>query len=149
MTAGGAGPSDTSIWLRAGFARIVMYLIVAEVLVGVATDATVFLSRWGEALEVNELTFTIRASDSSWHPGLPGRPRMVKVNLLTLSASSAFSRRPSDTSIWMRAGLARIAMYLCWCEGTREVGSQGSRFYLTTCKYQSVFKSQVPHKIVN
>ena len=41
---------------------------------GLATDITVYLSRRGEALKVNELTFTIRASDSSWHPGLPGRP---------------------------------------------------------------------------
>ena len=28
----------------------------------------------GEALQVNKVTFTIRASDSPWHPGLPGRP---------------------------------------------------------------------------
>ena len=27
-----------------------------------------------EALQVNKLIFAIRASDSSWHPGLPGRP---------------------------------------------------------------------------
>ena len=36
--------------------------LVAEVLVRPATDATVYLSRRGEALRVNKLTFTIRAS---------------------------------------------------------------------------------------
>ena len=41
---------------------------------GLATDTTVCSSRQGEALEVEKLTFTIRASDSSWHPGLPWRP---------------------------------------------------------------------------
>jgi len=50
------------------------FKLVAEVLVGLATDTTVYLSRWGKALKVNKLTFAIRASDSSWHPGLPGRP---------------------------------------------------------------------------
>ena len=39
-----------------------------------ATDTAVYSSRWGEALKVNKLTFDIRAFDSSWHPGLPGRP---------------------------------------------------------------------------
>ena len=39
-----------------------------------ATDKTVCLSLWGQAPLVNKLTFSIRASDSSWHPGLPGRP---------------------------------------------------------------------------
>ena len=48
--------------------------LAAEVLVGLEPDTTVYLSRRGEALKVNKLTFTIRASDSSWHPGLPGRP---------------------------------------------------------------------------
>ena len=43
-------------------------------LVGLATDTTVYLSRRGEVLKVNKLTFTTRASDSSRHPGLPGRP---------------------------------------------------------------------------
>ena len=47
---------------------------LAEGFVGLATDTILHLSRRGEALKVNELTFTIRASDSSWHPGLPGRP---------------------------------------------------------------------------
>ena len=46
-------------------------MFVAEVLAGLAT---VYLSRRGAALKVNKLTFTIRASDSSWHPRLPGRP---------------------------------------------------------------------------
>ena len=32
------------------------------------------LSRRGEALEVEKLTFTIRASDFSGHLGFPGRP---------------------------------------------------------------------------
>ena len=47
---------------------------LAEVLMGLATDTTIYLSRREEALEVNKLIFTIRASDSSWHPGIPGRP---------------------------------------------------------------------------
>ena len=47
---------------------------VAEVLVVLATDTTVDGIQREEALKVNELTFIIRASDSSWHPGLPGRP---------------------------------------------------------------------------
>ena len=38
--------------------------LVAEVLVGLATDTTVYLSRRGKALKVDKLTFTIRASDS-------------------------------------------------------------------------------------
>ena len=49
-------------------------LLVAEVLVGLATDTTVYLSRRGEALKVNELTF----AHSSWHPGPPGRPLFVE-----------------------------------------------------------------------
>ena len=40
---------------------------------GLATDTTVYFSRREEARKVNRLTFTIRASDSSWHPGLSGR----------------------------------------------------------------------------
>jgi len=51
-------------------------LLVAEVLAGLATDTTVYLSRRGEALKVNKLTFAIRASDSSWHPGRPIQRRM-------------------------------------------------------------------------
>jgi len=47
-----------------------IYRLVAEVLVVLATDTTVYFSRWA----ANKLAFTIRASDSSWHPGLPGRP---------------------------------------------------------------------------
>ena len=56
----------------------------AEVLVGLAKDTPVYLSRRGEALKVDTLTFTICASDSSWHPGLPGRPLdgIVEVGLL-------------------------------------------------------------------
>ena len=42
-----------------------VHLLVAEVLVGLATDTAVYLSRRGGALKVNKLTFTIRASDSS------------------------------------------------------------------------------------
>ena len=49
-------------------------LEVAEVLVGLATDTTVYLSRRWEALKVNKLTFAIRASDFSWHPGRLGCP---------------------------------------------------------------------------
>ena len=45
-------------------------VLVAEVLVGLATDTTVYLTRRGG----DRLTFTIHASDFSWHPGLPGRP---------------------------------------------------------------------------
>ena len=45
----------------------------AEVLVGLATDITVYSSRRGDALQVKKMIFTIRASDSSWHPGLPRR----------------------------------------------------------------------------
>ena len=41
---------------------------------GLATDTTVFSSRWEGALKVKKMTLTIRASDSSWHPGLPGCP---------------------------------------------------------------------------
>jgi hypothetical protein len=43
------------------------HLYVAQVLVGLATDTTVYLSRQGEALKVNKLTCTIRASDFSLH----------------------------------------------------------------------------------
>ena len=38
------------------------HLLVAEVLVGLATDTTVYLSRHEEALTVNKLIFTNRAS---------------------------------------------------------------------------------------
>ena len=41
---------------------------------GLATDTTVYLSLREKALKVSKLTLTIRASDSSWHPGLSGRP---------------------------------------------------------------------------
>ena len=58
-------------------------LLVAEVLVGLATDTTVYLSRQGEALKVNKWTFTIRDSNSPWHPGLPGRPPPLYVELST------------------------------------------------------------------
>ena len=48
--------------------------LVAEVLAGLATDTSVYLSRREEARKVDKLTFIIRTADSSWHPGLPGRP---------------------------------------------------------------------------
>ena len=48
--------------------------LVAEVLVGLATDTTGYLSRWGDVRKVDELTVIIRASDSSWHPAPPPRP---------------------------------------------------------------------------
>ena len=59
---------------RAEGRLVLRELLVAEVLVSLATDATGYLSRREEALKVNKLTFIIRASDSSWHPGLPWRP---------------------------------------------------------------------------
>ena len=46
---------------------------VAVVLMGLAKTITIYLSRRRGALDVYTLTFTIRASDSSWHPGHPGR----------------------------------------------------------------------------
>ena len=60
--------------LADGARRLENNLLGAEVLVDLATDTTVYLSRRGKALKVNKLTFTIRASDSAWHPGLPGCP---------------------------------------------------------------------------
>ena len=53
-------------------------LSVAEVLVGLATDTTVYLSLWGGALKVTILTFTILISESSLHPGLPGHPLFLE-----------------------------------------------------------------------
>ena len=50
------------------------FTLRSEALVGLATDTTVYLSRRGEALTVNKMTFTTRSFDPSWHPGLPGRP---------------------------------------------------------------------------
>ena len=67
-------PSLNVLTLRSDVIGSTQILFLAEVLVGLATDTTVYLSRRGEALKANKLTFTIRASDSSWHPGLPGRP---------------------------------------------------------------------------
>ena len=55
---------------RLRFLPEVRHLLVAQVLLGLATEATVYLSR----REVNKLTFTIRDFDSSWHSGLLGRP---------------------------------------------------------------------------
>ena len=69
-------------------------LLVPEVLVGLATDTTVYLSRRGEALKVSKLTFTIRASDSSWHPGLPGRPLFPKSGALTQVAGAELPGGP-------------------------------------------------------
>ena len=46
---------------------------------GLATDTTVHLSRRGGVLKVKELTFAIRASDSSWHPGLSERPLFPEI----------------------------------------------------------------------
>jgi len=68
-------------------------LLVAEVLVGLATDTTVYLSRRGKALKINKLTFTIRASDSTWHPGLPGRP--LPGALCFLEGVDVFPKEPS------------------------------------------------------
>ena len=59
----------------------VVELLEAEVLVGLATDTTVYLSRRGGTLKVDKLTFAIRASDSCWHPGLPGRPLFPRVQV--------------------------------------------------------------------
>ena len=53
--------------------------LVAGVLVGLATGTTLYLSQRGEALKVNKSTSTIRASDSSWHPGLAGRPLSMPI----------------------------------------------------------------------
>ena len=68
---------------------VAMNLSVAEVLVGLATETPVCFSRRGGALEVNTLTFTIRASDSAWHPGLPGRPLFREAARWRLWATSA------------------------------------------------------------
>ena len=54
-------------------------VFIAEVLVGLATDTTVYSSRRGQALKVNTLTFSTRTSKSSWHPGLPGRPLIPRL----------------------------------------------------------------------
>ena len=70
-----------------------LYLSVAEVLVGLATDTTVYLSRQRESLQVNTLTFTIRASDSSWHPGLPGRPLFPRNQTCCICASKGSRRQ--------------------------------------------------------
>ena len=43
--------------------RLQADLLVAEVLVGLATDTVVYVSRREEALQVNILTFAIRASE--------------------------------------------------------------------------------------
>ena len=66
--------------------------IVRLVVVGLVTDTKVRFSRRGEALKVNKLTFIIRASDSSWHPGLPGRPGSYA------SRESQIGRVHSDSS---------------------------------------------------
>ena len=72
---------------------------VAEVLVGLATDTTVYSSPRGKALEVNQLTFVIRASDSAWHPGLPGRPLV-----LTRSRRAASWSGKESASLWKTVG---------------------------------------------
>ena len=65
----------------------------------------------GEALRVNKLTFTICASDSSWHPGIPGRPLFAagmeipadqqKVNLSAgRFTHGEFREKIVDTSIY-------------------------------------------------
>ena len=77
---------------------------------GLATDTTVYLSRRGGALKVKKMTFTIRASNSSWHPGLPGRPLFPKISsgyrfdlifLFPLSRTADFERiyRESRTGV--------------------------------------------------
>ena len=55
---------------------------------GLATDITVYISRRREALKVNKLVFTVRASDSSWLPGLPERP-LVRVGRIRVGQASA------------------------------------------------------------
>ena len=50
---------------------------------GLATDTTVYTIRRGEAPPVNTLTFTIRASDSSWHLGLSGRPLLPRESFVS------------------------------------------------------------------
>jgi len=44
--------------------RAARHLLVAEVLVSLAKDTTVYFSRREKALKVNQLNFIIRASDS-------------------------------------------------------------------------------------
>ena len=65
--------ADANIYSDAGAHKSRASLSVAEVLVGLATDTRVYSNRRGEVLRVNALAFTIRAFDSSWHPGLLGR----------------------------------------------------------------------------
>ena len=71
-------------------------MLIAEVLVGLATDTTVYIGRRLEALKVTDWTFAIRACDSSWHPGLPGRPlrtRHVRSFCIEPRVSTTCSRR--------------------------------------------------------
>ena len=91
------------------------FVLVAEVLVGLATDSTVYSSRWDEALKVNKLTFIIRAFDSSWHPGLPGcllderlhhpvalEQHLIEVECLDLIPASIHHEYDSSPGHWSR-----------------------------------------------
>ena len=70
--------SITEIEIRTAALNCLPVHSVAEVFVGLSTDTTLYLSRREEALKVDRLTFIIRTSDSSWHPGLPGRPLFLE-----------------------------------------------------------------------
>ena len=70
---------------------------VAKVLVGLATDTIDYSSlRWEKVLKVKKLTFTIRAPDSSWPPGLPGR---LLFQTSPAPGPAASSPRPSVWSV--------------------------------------------------
>ena len=83
--------------------------LVAGVSSGLATDTTVHLSGQGGALKINRLTLTIRASDSSWHPGLPGRPLFPGPQTL---GEGAFQTRCSFSRPWICTGYCRVAAQL-------------------------------------
>jgi len=85
-----------------------LLLLVAEVLVSLATGTAVYLSRRGGVLKVNKLTSTIRASDSSWHPGLPGRPLFPESRIVpNHRAVQRYHRRLFLFAVWTPLSVLR------------------------------------------
>ena len=91
------------------------YKLVAEVLVGLASDTLVYLSRWGETVQVKNMTFTIRAlapwaprAPSVYHPG-PGtrNPRPECRSLVTDAVPlQMMPQAPYELAAEMLVGLA-------------------------------------------
>ena len=102
---------------------------------GLATDTTVYLSRRGEALKVYKLTFTIRTSDSSWHPGLPRA--LSEFNFGTRQNLSRCLRLPTR----------KVRVYICYFRHQMMLSYAFSPGQILVCSEMKFLQRRSPHTV--